>query len=215
MEEDQAQGTTQALPDQMAPEDHYDLRPIDDEEQLLAQDVIALVRRVRKFDPESILLERWKDDGRHPGTFVQVLRDVCDALLVHGLSREADAIRTAVEKCLEHKSHGGFGFSGNEPFTPEMRQRVSFQVEAWLESLNSEDNAHQMLQPLDTRPSERRPMTLSQKILAHHAVGNVPREGLAQGDFVRTSVDWVISSELAWGVAFLPTTESSEEGQND
>jgi aconitate hydratase/homoaconitate hydratase len=43
----------------------------------------------------------------------------------------------------------------------------------------------------------RRPMTLTQKILAHHARG-LARPWVQAGDILRISVDWTIASELAW-----------------
>src|SRR5579859_4817771 len=41
------------------------------------------------------------------------------------------------------------------------------------------------------------PMTLTQKILAHHAV-NLERPWAETGDILRVRVDWTIASELAW-----------------
>ncbi len=41
------------------------------------------------------------------------------------------------------------------------------------------------------------PMTLTQKILAHHAVA-LPRPWVQTGDMLRIRVDWTIASELAW-----------------
>src|SRR5215471_11859469 len=43
----------------------------------------------------------------------------------------------------------------------------------------------------------RRPMTLTQKILAHHARGLV-RPYVQAGDILQIAVDWTIASELAW-----------------
>ncbi|WIG61413.1 MAG: 3-isopropylmalate dehydratase large subunit [Ktedonobacterales bacterium] len=43
----------------------------------------------------------------------------------------------------------------------------------------------------------RRPMTLTQKILAQHAVG-LPRPWVQAGDMLQVRVDWTIASELAW-----------------
>jgi 3-isopropylmalate dehydratase small subunit len=43
----------------------------------------------------------------------------------------------------------------------------------------------------------RRPMTLTQKILAHHAIG-LNRGWVQAGDVLRIRVDWTIASELAW-----------------
>lgn len=42
-----------------------------------------------------------------------------------------------------------------------------------------------------------RPMTLTQKILCHHAVG-LGRPWVETGDTIRIKVDWTIASELAW-----------------
>jgi 3-isopropylmalate dehydratase small subunit len=42
-----------------------------------------------------------------------------------------------------------------------------------------------------------RPMTLTQKILAHHAV-TLPRPWVQTGDILQIRVDWTIASELAW-----------------
>lgn len=44
----------------------------------------------------------------------------------------------------------------------------------------------------------KHPMTLTQKILAHHARG-LPRPWVQAGDILRIRVDWTIASELAWG----------------
>src|SRR6476646_6374023 len=41
------------------------------------------------------------------------------------------------------------------------------------------------------------PMTLTQKIRAHHAV-TLPRPWVQTGDMLRIRVDWTIASELAW-----------------
>ncbi|HSH00391.1 MAG TPA: aconitase family protein, partial [candidate division Zixibacteria bacterium] len=41
------------------------------------------------------------------------------------------------------------------------------------------------------------PQTLTQKILAHHAIG-LSRPYVRPGDIIRIKVDWTIASELAW-----------------
>ncbi len=45
--------------------------------------------------------------------------------------------------------------------------------------------------------SKRKPMTLTQKILAHHA-RNLTRPWVEAGDVLQIGVDWTIASELAW-----------------
>ncbi|HZA13097.1 MAG TPA: aconitase family protein, partial [Myxococcaceae bacterium] len=44
---------------------------------------------------------------------------------------------------------------------------------------------------------DRKPMTLTQKILAHHA-RNLTRPWVEAGDVLQIAVDWTIASELAW-----------------
>src|SRR6188508_816152 len=46
-------------------------------------------------------------------------------------------------------------------------------------------------------PPNRKPMTLTQKILAHHA-RNLTRPWVEAGDILQIRVDWTIASELAW-----------------
>src|SRR5438552_19062392 len=50
---------------------------------------------------------------------------------------------------------------------------------------------------LEPTPMPRPPMTLTQKILAAHAVG-LERPWVRAGDVLRIRVDWTIASELAW-----------------
>ena len=45
--------------------------------------------------------------------------------------------------------------------------------------------------------AQRRPMTLTEKILFAHAIAP-PSDGLRPGDLARIRVDWTIASELAW-----------------
>src|SRR5262245_397206 len=47
------------------------------------------------------------------------------------------------------------------------------------------------------QPTARKPMTLTQKILAHHASG-LTRPWVQAGDILQVRVDWTIASELAW-----------------
>ncbi len=44
---------------------------------------------------------------------------------------------------------------------------------------------------------QTRPMTLTQKILAQHAIG-LTRPWVETGDMLQIRVDWTIASELAW-----------------
>lgn len=158
-----------------------------------ADQVRALLLKVRRVSLTSVL-----EYGEGQQGFVQILRSLSRALLVNDFPREAEAISQALDRSTEDKVHGGLGISNFDTILPGLQDKILFQVEAFLEALNSEDKARKLLQPLSARPKDRMPMTLSQKILAHHAIGPVPPEGLSVGDLVRLSIDWVISSELAW-----------------
>lgn len=162
---------------------------------VLKRDVIVLLEKTRNLKIESVPNEE--------DAFSTMMDTMASHLSAIGQQREAEALQIALEQCLEDKEHAGLGFSIQTPFTKDMREAAAFQVEAWLESLNSEDRARAPLQPLSSRPGGRRPMTLSEKIFAHHTISSMSAEGLAVGDLVRVSVDWVISSELAWAVRTL------------
>ena len=176
-------------------------RPADNELALLELDVGNLLHRLRKIDR---IQDKPPCSGfTKPGDFVVLLQRTASDLLNDGRDREAGAVQTAINQCLEDAFHGGLGISKDAPFTKELREAVAFQLEVWLESLNSEDRSRKPLSPLPLRPAGRRPMTLSQKILAHHAISSIAPEALATGDLVRVAVDWVITSELAWAVSEL------------
>ncbi|HVE83329.1 MAG TPA: aconitase family protein [Myxococcales bacterium] len=53
------------------------------------------------------------------------------------------------------------------------------------------------MSPEQPQPTSRKPMTLTQKILAHHARG-LTRPWVQAGDILQVRVDWTIASELAW-----------------
>jgi len=101
---------------------------------------------------------------------------------------------------LEDKAHGGLQLSRDTQLTEDASQQVLFQVEAWLESLNGAERSRRLPKPLSAKPPGRRPMTLSEKILTHHAIG-APARGVKVGDVLRITVDWIISSEISWMVS--------------
>ena len=78
-------------------------------------------------------------------------------------------------------------------------EAILAKAEAWLESINAAERTRRLPEPFLNRPRGRKPMTLSQKIFAHHVIGyQGPDVGLQTGDVVRVSVDWVIASEISW-----------------
>src|SRR4051812_22850074 len=64
-----------------------------------------------------------------------------------------------------------------------------------LRSLTSHWRADSLFPLMAT--AQTHPMTLTEKILAHHAKG-LKRPWVQAGDIVRIKVDWTIASELAW-----------------
>lgn len=94
---------------------------------------------------------------------------------------------------------GGLGFKTDQELNLQEEGQVVFLVSAWLESLNSEDRAKKPLETLSARPKGRRGMTLSEKIFAAHDIES--RGELKPGDLVRVDVDWIMASELSWGVS--------------
>lgn len=173
-------------------------QPAGNELELLEPDVKNLLHKVRKID--QFQLSQNASSNKFDN-FVTLLKRITTDLAKAGYDREADVLQTAVNQCLDDKFHGGLGMSVDAALTKELREAVAFQVEVWLESLNSEDRSRKPPSPLPFRPTGRWPMTLSQKILAHHTISNMAPEGVTVGDLVRVSIDWVISSELAWAVS--------------
>lgn len=130
----------------------------------------------------------------------QTLNRIIATLVRSGHEREASAIDTAIDHCLTRKKFGGLGLSLEGRPSEVLQNAISFQVEVWLEALNSEDRARKLPKALSERPKDRRPMTLSEKIFAHHSINSLETAGMAVGDIMRVSVDWVVASELAWAV---------------
>lgn len=138
---------------------------------------------------------------------LDALERLIQTLATLNREREADAIRIARDQCLESKTHGGLGLdlanSNRAGGKEENHDAILFEVEVWLEALNSEDRARGLRPSITSKPASRGPMTLSEKILAHHAVTTLPTHGPMVGDTIRVGVDWVISSELAWAVSTI------------
>lgn len=136
-------------------------------------------------------------------------RVLCDALFVLGREREVEVLQHVLELAQSDKELGGLGISSSSPSNPwplssQNLEDVRFLVEAWLEALNSADTSRRLPDPVAIKDHVRRPMTLSEKIFAHHATRVSSPLGIKPGDFIRVSVDWVIASELSWVVSIAP-----------
>ena len=93
------------------------------------------------------------------------------ALLEHsGKTLEADALQNALFKCTDAREFGGLGFAGTTSFTEAEQSEILFQVQAWIEALNSAERAKATRTPIATLSEQAMPMTLAQKIFAQHSL---------------------------------------------
>jgi hypothetical protein len=179
-----------------------------EEEQALLQvnsflpQVFDLLKKLRGVPLDVLQAEmplRRTSTASH--NLAEALSALSSALTRISRQREAGAIDQVLEKAVDKKAFGGLGLGRSGPATPSDYEEVLFLIEAWLESLNSQEKATTQLSTVDVRSAETKPMNLAQKIFAHHTIGGCTIEGLAIGDLVRVGVDWVIASELSWSVS--------------
>ncbi|KAK1573053.1 aconitase [Colletotrichum navitas] len=132
---------------------------------------------------------------------------------------EAEAIAHVTQLCATDPELGGLGIvadgvnwecpdsaptetnDGSITDEPVLRE-VEFLVDAWLSAVSSREAASQQARPALRKrlgtPSNAYPMTLTEKILAYHALSLPSAKGVRPGDVVTVSLDWVIASEVAW-----------------
>ncbi|KIX93462.1 uncharacterized protein Z520_10882 [Fonsecaea multimorphosa CBS 102226] len=141
-----------------------------------------------------------------PGHFGIVLDRFIAALVTQSKTREAEGLRRAKDQVLLPKDQGGLELELWKPLTTVARESILFWVEAWLKSLSAAENSRQLRPPLSARQFDmaRRGMTLTEKILAHHAFDPIPLDGLRKGDVVRVSIDWIVASESSYFVSAFP-----------
>lgn len=165
------------------------------------QEVEQIVQRVRHVEvANSSLADSTKtSNGDLDGHSVRSsMSAVSAALISSSRPREAEALEAVLQKAFESPSFGGLGLQRDSKASQTQHKEILFLVEAWLESLNSQDKAHDY-SCFHAQPSkEARPMTLAQKIFAQHALSALPSTGLAAGDVIRVGTDWIIASELSW-----------------
>lgn len=131
---------------------------------------------------------------------LEILAQASSVLLQSQHNVEADALQRAWSKCSEAKEFGGLGYGKDASLTESQIDEVLFQVDAYLQAINSREGAKGWREPLMTKFPQTKPMTLAQKIFAHHAMDPCPIEGLQLGDVTRVGVDWIMASELSYRV---------------
>jgi hypothetical protein len=124
-----------------------------------------------------------------------------DILFTKNHFREGEALSHVSSLATISPDFGGLGYSTGMQLDEQQEAEVLFLVSAWLEALNSADRSKSVPKPLPSRPEGRRGMTLSEKIFAAH---DIEQNGfVTPGDVVRVSVDWIMASELSWGVSLF------------
>ncbi|KAL3421013.1 aconitase [Phlyctema vagabunda] len=111
---------------------------------------------------------------------------------------EADALTQVLQICRTEKDLGGLELGDAVDLESGQLDEVKFLVEAWLETVNSEQNSRGLQVPISGIVAERKPMNLTEKILAHHATSGPSAGGVNAGDLITITVDWIIASELSW-----------------
>ena len=65
--------------------------------------------------------------------------------------------------------------------------------------MNSADRSKPRLAPAKTKPADRRPMNVTEKIFAlHEAEG---KGSVKPGEMIRVGVDWIMASDCSWHVS--------------
>ena len=132
--------------------------------------------------------------------FAETLSCIAAALHRNDHPKEAEALSRAIEHCTDDKRSGGWEISKTKPLDHQSAEKIISSVDAWLASLNAAERTRRLPLALTEKPAGRRPMTLSQKIFAHHAIGAPSADELKIGDVVRFTCDWVMASELSYVV---------------
>lgn len=177
-----------------------------------ALDALKSIRHVKyeitddnRNDEESHIIEDSID-------FTTTLTSTISVLKSTGFVKEAEALARSIEHCKDERRDGGWQIATDKPLDKQSAEKIKATVEAWLSSLNAAEQTRRLPLALTEKPPRRKPMTLAQKIFAHHAIGAPSPDELAIGDVVRFSCDWVMASELSY-VGMKKTMDQFESPQ--
>jgi hypothetical protein len=164
--------------------------------------VLALLEQVRGIKCEVIGSDT---PTRHSisasSSIFDVLSTLSSALSSASTRLEAETFEYVLTKCMDGKSLGSLSLNKDSISEESYRNNALFLIESWLEALNSVDRVKGGLLTLTTNSEKTKPMTLAEKIFAHHTLGGCSVEGIKPGDVVRVCIDWIIASELTWSVS--------------
>ncbi|RJE19173.1 Aconitase family [Aspergillus sclerotialis] len=126
------------------------------------------------------------------------IRAITSALFAIGRPREGETLDHVLYLCSEDQELGGYSISSTQPLTDSEREKVAFLVDSWLYAA-AQEAANQVARTNSvTSIQMRQPMTLSEKIFAHHMLPGNSSTGVKSGDVIRVSVDWILASEVSW-----------------
>lgn len=167
--------------------------------ELISQ-ITKVLQTTRSIDSNELSQHLTTFTNNKP-SIAAVFNSFNDALRRLERFSEAEALQSAYEKITERKAYGGLEINTDQTaLDPTSFEAVLFQVEAYLTALSKKEASRQSLPVISTPAPGTKPMTLAEKIFAHHAVGEIPHEGLSAGDVIRVGLDWVLASELSWAV---------------
>jgi hypothetical protein len=174
----------------ISPDNKIDLESVD-------RALLRLLGEIRKMHLE---INRKKPTSSN---LLQGLQDLSTTLAEVNHPEEAAVLNEVYRLATTSTNLGGLGINNDGKdkvqLTSEVESEILFLVSAHLEALNSIARAKAPTKPLKSRPAGRRGMTIAEKIFAAH---DIDRRGqVAPGDVIRTDIDWVLSSELSWGVS--------------
>ena len=177
-----------------------------------SRELAKLVKDARQVDTSTLRYDSGKSARPHqdedvlltilvvsPDNLLASLLSLKDALIDGNHPREAEAVQDVFTHCITPSDFGGLAMSLDQQLSENDEVEILFLVSAYLEGLNSADRQGAPVEPLNSRPAGRRGMTLAEKIFAAH---DTKRRGeVKPGDVIRVDVDWVMASELSWGVS--------------
>ncbi|KIV94048.1 hypothetical protein PV10_05205 [Exophiala mesophila] len=139
-------------------------------------------------------------DSADPVSWFEGVTQLLDEILC--LKDEAEALRSALQRTTDPIEFIGSDLKpisqGGQTPTDIFCDEVLRQYSRFLEAANSAKRASISDDTTLAKPlSGRRPLSLVEKILAHHAVG-LEKPEVRPGDMICVSVDWTLTSELLW-----------------
>ncbi|KAK8043120.1 aconitase family protein [Apiospora phragmitis] len=112
--------------------------------------------------------------------------------------RESEALQQVLAIAANAPNYGGLGLDAETPISEADRSELIFLVSAWLEALNSADRSRPALGPSATKPADRRPMNITEKIFALHDVET--KGWVKPGQMIRVRVDWIMANRTQQGM---------------